>query len=344
MSLARVTAWRSRMLNQISIWFSHEACEGTRSAHDPAEPRATRGSPGRVNRQAVQDDHQATPGVAGPERLEQFEELAPTPSASHARQHAARPNMEASQNRKHAVAPVVLLLACRPARTRGASRMQALENLHLGFLVHTHDVGAPGRPQVPADHAADFESEIGIRTVQPPADSVGLEGGALQPSPDRALADGAPQVAPRPRGLGERTQRPMRPGRRQFGEGMAGERDHLMLLFRGKTSRAARIAEHRPARPAARVRTVPANAAPICDRAQHAERCRTRFRPGRGAGQPARGPRPTIQSVRSAATAGVRFVRLASVAAAQHAVRRFSCAAGYLTVGLPWGRTFGTRH
>src|SRR3989442_4149766 len=64
----------------------------------------------RVNRQVVQDDHQATARVAGPERLEQFEELAPTPSASHAREHAARPNMEASQNRKHAVAPVVLLL------------------------------------------------------------------------------------------------------------------------------------------------------------------------------------------------------------------------------------------
>ena len=222
--------------------------------------------------------------------------------------------------------------------------MQTLENLHLGFLVHAHDVSAPGRPQIPADHPPDLESELRIGTVQPPAHSVGLESSALQPSPDRTLADGAPQVAPRPRGLGERTQRPMRPGCRQLGEGMAGEPEDLMLLVRGKTSRVARIAEHRLSRPAVRVRTVPANAAPIYDRAQHPERWPTHFRHGRGVGRPARGSRATIQSVRSEATAGARFVRFASVAAAEHDVHRSSCAAGYLTVGLPWGRTFGTRH
>ncbi len=107
----------------------------------------------RVNRQVVQDDYQATAGVAGPERLEKFEELAPTPSSSHARQHAARPDVEASQNRADAVAPVVLLLARRPPRARWAPGMQTLENLHLGFLVHAHGVGAPGLGE--RDHQAD---------------------------------------------------------------------------------------------------------------------------------------------------------------------------------------------
>src|SRR2546428_13979875 len=103
----------------------------------------------RVNRQVVQDDDQAAVGVAATEGLEKFEELGPTPSPPPARHHAARPDVEAHQNREHAVAPVVLFLARRPDRTRWAPGMQTLENLHLGFLVHAHDVSAPGRPQIP---------------------------------------------------------------------------------------------------------------------------------------------------------------------------------------------------
>src|SRR5436309_7148307 len=85
-----------------------------------------------VNRQVVEDDDQAAVGVAATECLEKFEELAPTPSSPHARQHAARPDVEARQNREHAMAPVVLFLARRPTRTRWAPGMQTLENLHLG--------------------------------------------------------------------------------------------------------------------------------------------------------------------------------------------------------------------
>src|SRR5947199_5127427 len=84
----------------------------------------------RVNRQVVQDDDQAAVGVAATECLEKFEELAPTPSSSHARQHAARPDVKARQNRAHAVAPTVLFLARRPAPARWAPRMRPLETLH----------------------------------------------------------------------------------------------------------------------------------------------------------------------------------------------------------------------
>jgi hypothetical protein len=92
----------------------------------------------------------------------------------------------------------------------------------------------------------------------------------LQPSPDRTLTNGPSQVTPRPCGLGERPQRPMRTGRRQL---------------------------HRRGQPGVRARTAPATAAPICDRVQLPERWLIRFRHAHKAGLLARGPQATIPYV-----------------------------------------------
>src|SRR5688572_13735002 len=304
------------------------------------EPSVDRGS--CMNRQIVENDDEAAMRPPAPDPFQQVQEFAAPPAPTHVHHHPAAPDVPGGEDGQR---PMPAILVFDPLRGPGAHRsawVQPFEDLNLRLFVDAHDARPPGRPQIPAHDPADLAPKLGVRTVQPPLHPMRFESGGLQPSCDRTLADRRPDVAPAPNRFRQGAHGPVRPGRRQLFQGMAGQPDQFMPLFGGKTSGGAPSAKHREGRRAVRAQSARASGGPTCDPDRSAPRYSTPRRPHWRGAPPERGPQATTRCAPSAAIAAMPSAPVASTRYASPTP--ISWAAGYLTAGLPWGRTFGTRY
>src|SRR5262245_23559344 len=303
--------------------------EDTEPEFDLVEPRRMEGQEGqvrtaslsvdpggdsrmRVNGEIVRDDDQPAPGPAPTEHLQELQEFLVPAAPTDEHSDASCPHIQTRQDRQHAMPPISLLDAHRPARAHRASRMQRLQDLELRFLVGTDDPHPAGRMQVQPDDATDFGPKVGIGTVQPSAHPMGLEVGVAQPSVNRALAD-SPDEVPMNGGPSERPQRPVRARPPQLGAGATGHGQDIMTFFGGKSGRGARSAGYRLAHSIDRGRSARATAAPTeasDPRCGQWRDCPTR---APRAGRPGREVPPMPRCVQPDIDAAIPVVRWASV-------------------------------